>query len=45
VKELLDMGISDAVLDEHGYVFATIPSNTDKACARDLFLLSCGYCA
>jgi len=30
VMELLDMGISDAELDEHGYVFATIPGNTDK---------------
>ncbi|MBN8679751.1 MAG: peptidase T [Chitinophagales bacterium] len=30
VKELLDMGISDAHLDEHGYVYATIPANTDK---------------
>lgn len=30
VTELLAMGISDAHLDEHGYVYATIPSNTDK---------------
>lgn len=30
VAELLDMGIKDAELDEHGYVYATIPSNTDK---------------
>lgn len=30
VQELLDMGISDAHLDEYGYVYATIPSNTDK---------------
>lgn len=30
VKELLDMGISDAHLDEHGYVYATLPANTDK---------------
>src|SRR5258708_24641655 len=28
--ELQAMGISDAHLDEHGYVYATIPSNTDK---------------
>jgi len=27
VKELLEMGISDAIMDEHGYVFGTIPSN------------------
>jgi tripeptide aminopeptidase len=30
VKELLEMGLSDAHLDEHGYVYATIPANTDK---------------
>ncbi len=30
VQELLAMGISDAHLDEHGYVYATIPANTDK---------------
>lgn len=30
VNELLEMGISDAHLDEHGYVYATIPSNTEK---------------
>ncbi|TND07856.1 MAG: peptidase T [Bacteroidetes bacterium] len=30
VEELLAMGIADAHLDEHGYVYATIPSNTDK---------------
>jgi tripeptide aminopeptidase len=30
VEELLAMGISDAALDEYGYIYATIPSNTDK---------------
>ena len=30
VQELLDMGIEDAELDEYGYVYATIPSNTEK---------------
>lgn len=30
VEELLDLGIKDALLDEHGYVYATIPSNTTK---------------
>lgn len=30
VEELLAIGISDAHLDEHGYVYATIPSNVDK---------------
>lgn len=30
VEELLAMGISDAHLDEHGYVYATVPSNVDK---------------
>ena len=30
VQELLDMGITDAELDEWGYVYATIPANSDK---------------
>lgn len=30
VKELQEMNIDDAQLDEHGYVYATIPSNTLK---------------
>jgi tripeptide aminopeptidase len=30
VKELLEIGIRDAHLDQHGYVYATIPANTDK---------------
>jgi tripeptide aminopeptidase len=28
--ELKAMGLADAHLDEHGYVYATIPANTDK---------------
>jgi tripeptide aminopeptidase len=28
--ELQEMGLSDAHLDEHGYVYATIPATTDK---------------
>lgn len=31
VNELLAMGIKDAHLDEYGYVYATIASNTDKS--------------
>ena len=30
VKELLEMGVSDAHMDENGYVYGTIPSNTNK---------------
>src|SRR3954470_17656472 len=30
VEDLLAIGISDAELDEHGYVYATIPATTDK---------------
>jgi len=30
VEELKAMGVKDAELDEHGYVYATIPSNTTK---------------
>ena len=31
VAELLAMGVADAHMDEHGYVYATIPANTQKA--------------
>lgn len=31
VQELIEMGIQDAHLDEFGYVYATIPSNSEKA--------------
>src|SRR5690606_16267259 len=30
VKELLEIGIADAHMDRHGYVFATLPSNSNK---------------
>ncbi|HZF64046.1 MAG TPA: peptidase T [Chitinophagaceae bacterium] len=30
VQELLDMGLSDAALDNYGYVYATVPATTDK---------------
>jgi tripeptide aminopeptidase len=30
VEELKEIGIADAHLDEHGYVYATIPSNSEK---------------
>lgn len=30
VDELLQIGVADAHMDEHGYVYATIPSNSDK---------------
>lgn len=30
VNELNQLGITDAGLDEYGYVYATLPSNTDK---------------
>lgn len=30
VKELLDIGVADAHLDDYGYVYATIPANTEK---------------
>ncbi|HWZ34745.1 MAG TPA: peptidase T [Mucilaginibacter sp.] len=31
VNELLEIGVTDAHLDEFGYVYATIPANTDKS--------------
>src|ERR1041385_5553847 len=30
VRELIEIGSADAHLDEFGYVYATVPSNTDK---------------
>src|ERR1043165_5465705 len=30
VQELRALGIDDAHLDPHGYVYATVPANTDK---------------
>jgi tripeptide aminopeptidase len=30
VEELKEMGVGDAEMDEYGYVYATIPSNTEK---------------
>lgn len=30
MKELKEMGIKDAELDKHGYIYATLPSNTNK---------------
>lgn len=30
VKELKEIGLSDAHMDQNGYVYATIPSNTEK---------------
>jgi tripeptide aminopeptidase len=29
-QELLEIGLTNAVVDEYGYVYATVPSNTDK---------------
>ncbi len=31
LKELKEIGLKDAAMDEHGYVFATIPATTKKA--------------
>lgn len=32
VKELQQMGVHDAAMDDFGYAYATIPSNTEKKC-------------
>jgi len=29
-QELLEIGVTNAVVDEYGYLYATVPSNTDK---------------
>ncbi len=44
-SELQAMGIADAHLDEHGYVYATIPATTDKNAPGDLLLLAYGHLA
>lgn len=31
VKDLIEIGVKDAHMDEHGYVYGTIPANTDDA--------------
>lgn len=31
VEELLEMGVTDAFLDDHGYVFGTLKSNSNKS--------------
>ncbi|HVU77853.1 MAG TPA: peptidase T [Gaiellaceae bacterium] len=31
VRELLELGLADAELDEHGYVLATVPETVDRA--------------
>src|SRR5215217_723449 len=30
VQELIEIGITDAEMDEYGYVYAAVPSNTEK---------------
>ena len=43
VSELKSIGLPDAELDENGYVYATIPSNSDKNVPVHLLLCPCGY--
>jgi len=43
VEELKSMGIDDAELDEYGYVYATIPSNTEKVVPVVLLMLTHGH--
>ena len=45
VEELLEIGLSDAHMDENGYVYATIASNSEKKSAGNLLLLAYGYLA
>jgi tripeptide aminopeptidase len=45
VQELLDMGIADAELDEFGYVYATIPANTDKPTVPDCRTATICFCS
>ena len=44
VEELKEIGITDAEMDEYGYVYATIPIQfKQEKCSCYLFLQSCGY--
>lgn len=36
-KELLDMGIKNVELDQYGYIYASIPANTDKPNVPKIF--------
>jgi tripeptide aminopeptidase len=38
VRELIEAGVTDAHMDEFGYVYATIPANTDKEVPAICFL-------
>ena len=40
VQELTDAGLTDAVLDEHGYVTATLPSRGDRASDKVIGLIA-----
>lgn len=37
VQELQDIGIDNAHMDEHGYVYASLPSNSDKSNIHRMF--------
>ena len=43
VQELLELGLEDAHLDEHGYVYATLKSNVNRDSSCDMFLCACGH--
>ena len=40
VKELQAMGVEDAEMDEHGYVYATVKSNTTPGQGQDVYVPS-----
>ncbi len=43
VQELKEIGVQDIEMDEYGYVYATIPSNTKTESSCDLLLFAHGY--
>jgi tripeptide aminopeptidase len=43
VQEMKEMGISDAAMDEYGYVYGTGSGHFEKESACDLLLFSCGH--
>ena len=43
VAELKALGISDAEMDDLGYIYATLPSNTEKDIPYHMLLLACRH--
>ena len=42
-KELADIGLEEITLDENGYLFATLPANTDRDSTGHRLSSTCRY--